>query len=133
MLDYSERIPVEELRILIQVPMRVVLYPSSDDPKTWIAHALDFDIMGHGSSQKAAVTMLNQALAETVLFRLQHNLPPIEIVPAPEEVWKLAFKAGLARRSAQPLKNAKVSVGRPGQPRKQIVVSDTPPAFSHAC
>ena len=67
-------------------------------------HALDFDIMGHGSSRKAAVTMLNEALAETVLFRLQHNLPPIELAPAPEEVWKLAFKAGLAKGSAQPLK-----------------------------
>ena len=78
-------------------------------------------------------TMLNEALAETVLFRLQHTLPPIELAPAPEEVWKLAFKAGFARRSAQPLKDAKVTVGRPGQPRKQIVVSDTPPVFSHAC
>ena len=124
---------MEELKILIQVPMRVVLYPSAEDPKMWIAHALDFDIMGHGTSRKAAVTMLNVALAETVLFRIQNNLPPIELAPAPEEVWKLAFKAGLARRSLGPLKEAKVSVGRPARPKTQIVVSDKPPVFAHAC
>jgi hypothetical protein len=88
---------VEELKILIQIPMRVVVYPSAENPKIWIAHALD--IMGHGSSQKAALSMLNEAMAETVLFRLTHNLPPVEIAPAPPEVWKLAHKAGLAKRS----------------------------------
>jgi hypothetical protein len=129
----SERLIVEELKILIQVPMRVVLYPSADDPKMWIAHALDFDILGHGTSRKAAVIMLNEALAETVLFRIQNNLPPIELAPAPEEVWKLAFKAGLTRRSPGPLKDAKVSIGRPSQPKNQIVVSNKAPVFAHAC
>ena len=124
---------MEELKILIQIPMRVVVYPSPENPKTWIAHALDFDIMGHGSSHKAALAMLNDAMTETVLFRLTHNLPPVEIAPAPPEVWKLAHKAGLARRAIQPLKEAKVTVGRHGRPKQEIVVSDTPPAFAHAC
>ena len=124
---------MEELKILIQIPMRVVVYPSAEDPKTWIAHALDFDIMGHGSSQKVALAMLNEAMAETVLFRLTHNMPPVEIAPAPPEVWKLAHKAGLAKRSIQPLKGAKVTVGHLGRPKQEIVVSDTPPAFAHAC
>ena len=122
---------MEELKILIQIPMRVVVYPSAENPKIWIAHALD--IMGHGSSQKAALSMLNEAMAETVLFRLTHNLPPVEIAPAPPEVWKLAHKAGLAKRSIQPLKDAKVTVGHSGRPRQEIVVSATPPAFAHAC
>ena len=124
---------MEELKNLIQIPMRVVVYPSAENPKTWIAHALDFDIMGHGSSRRAAVAMLNAAMAETVLFRLTHNLPPVEIAPAPPEVWKLAHKAGLAKRAIQPLKDARVTVGRSGRPRQEIVVSDTPPAFAHAC
>ena len=122
---------MEELKILIQIPMRVVVYPSAENPKTWIAHALDFDIMGHGNSHKAALAMLNEAMAETVLFRLTHNLPPVEVVSAPPEVWKLAHKAGLAKRSMKPLKEAKVTVGR--RPKQEIVVSDTPPAFAHAC
>ena len=124
---------MEELKILIQIPVRVVVYPCAESPKTWIAHALDFDIMGHGSSHKAALAMLNEAMAETVLFRLTHNLPPVEIAPAPPEVWKLAHKAGLAKRSLQPFKDAKVTVGRPGRPKLEIVVSNTPPAFAHAC
>lgn len=124
---------MEELKNLIQIPMRVVVYPSAENPKTWIAHALDFDIMGHGSSRRAAVAMLNAAMAETVLFRLTHNLPPVEIAPAPPEVWKLAHKAGLAKCSIQPLKDAKVTVGRHGRPKQEIVVSATPPAFAHAC
>ncbi len=124
---------MEELKILIQIPMRVVVYPSAENPKIWIAHALDFDIMGHGSSQKAALAMLNEAMAEAVLFRLTHNMPPVEIAPAPPEVWKLAHKAGLTKRSIQPLKDAKVTVGHSGRPKQEIVVSATPPAFAHAC
>ncbi len=123
---------MEELKILIQIPMRVVVYPSPENPKTWIAHALDFDIMGHGTSHKAALSMLNDAMAETVVFRLTHGLPPVEIAPAPPEIWKLAHKAGLAKRSVQPLKEAKVTIGR-GRPKQEIVVSATPPAFAHAC
>lgn len=122
---------MEELKILIQIPMRVVVYPSAENPKTWIAHALDFDIMGHGNSHRAALAMLNDAMTETVLFRLTHNLPPVEIAPAPPEVWKLAHKAGMAKRAIQPLKQAKVTVGR--RPKQEVVVSDTPPAFAHAC
>jgi hypothetical protein len=57
----------------------------------------------------------------------------VEIAPAPPEVWKLAYKAGLAKRSIQPLKDAKVTVGHSGRPRQEIVVSATPPAFAHAC
>lgn len=124
---------MEELQILIQIPMRVVVYPSVENPKTWIAHGLDFDIMGHGSSQKAALAMLNDAMAEAVLFRLTHNMPLVEIAPAPPEVWKLAHKAGLAKRSIQPLKDAKVTVGHSGRPKQEIVVSHAPPAFAHAC
>jgi hypothetical protein len=109
----------------------VVIYPSAENPRTWIAHALDFDIMGHGGSHKAALSMLNEAMAETLHFRLSHNLPPVGIAPAPAEVWKLAHKAGLPKRSIRPLKEATVTVGR--RPKQKIVVSDKPPAFAHAC
>jgi len=40
--------------------------PSAENPKIWIAHDPDFDVMGHGSSQKAALPMLNEAMGDLV-------------------------------------------------------------------
>jgi hypothetical protein len=45
-----------------RMPIRVVFYHDVSDPTVWIAHCLEFDLMGHGATQKKSLKMLKDAI-----------------------------------------------------------------------
>jgi hypothetical protein len=127
---------VQKLKIQFEVDLKAVLYRSSEDPKVWIAHALDFDILGHGKNHAEALRMLGAALNELISFRVSHNLPPFELIPAPPEVWKIARDAGMPISEANDpvVRYEAVRVdSKAVKPKKRVVVSDRAPALANAC
>lgn len=71
-------------------PLRVLGYPAPDLPSTWIAHALDLDIVAQGASAQDAAQSLRSALSEMIVYRLSEGLSPVEWAPASEELWAAA-------------------------------------------
>jgi hypothetical protein len=43
--------------------IRIVFYRDGDDDSIWIAHCLEFDLMGHGSTQSQALNDLSIAIS----------------------------------------------------------------------
>lgn len=78
------------MQIVTTLVLRSVVYPAGDVDGAWIAHALDFDVVTQTDHKDRAVEMLQDAIDSLVEFRTSVGLPPVELRPAPEEVWELA-------------------------------------------
>jgi hypothetical protein len=78
------------MQIVTTFALRSVVYPAGDIDGVWIAHALDFDLVTQSDRRDQAVEMLEDAVNELVEYRTSVGLPPVELRPAPEEVWELA-------------------------------------------
>jgi hypothetical protein len=52
-----------------RMPIRVVFYRDESDKAVWIAHCLEFDLLGHGETRKKAMRML----AESVAIQIQNS------------------------------------------------------------
>lgn len=64
--------------------IRVMIYPNPDDPRTWLAHCLDMDLMGFGATVQSALEEVLQA----VDGQIKYAQSPDEIFfRAPEELW----------------------------------------------
>lgn len=78
------------MRVDVALPLRVLGYPAPDMPATWIAHALDLDIIAQGPTAAAAAQTLREALQDMIIYRLSEGLTPVEWSPAAEELWAAA-------------------------------------------
>lgn len=76
-----------------RVPVRVVFYRDESDSSQWVAHCLEFDLMGHGTTRKKSLKMLKDAIGiqvrNTVASGNYRNL----FTPAPAE-FQLMFARG---------------------------------------
>jgi hypothetical protein len=54
----------------LRIPLRVVFYKEAGH---WIAHCLEFDLVGDGRTQKAALKMLNNAIEIQLEASLKHH------------------------------------------------------------
>ncbi len=72
------------------LPLRVVCYREDGD---WVAHCLEFDLCGHGSSKKQAAEMLETAIQIQVEQSLAHDNPRNLFNPADGEFFQ-RFAAG---------------------------------------
>jgi hypothetical protein len=76
-----------------RMPIRVVFYRDESDSSLWVAHCLEFDLMGHGTTRKKALRMLKDAIGiqvrNTVASGNYRNL----FTPAPTE-YQLMFARG---------------------------------------
>jgi predicted RNase H-like HicB family nuclease len=61
------------------VPIRVVFHR---DDGTWVAHCLDFDLMGDGETKRQALSALREAIALQVMASIEHDNPRNLIKPA---------------------------------------------------
>lgn len=84
---------MDGMPIEVVFPLRVLGYPAPDMPATWIAHALDLDIVAQGPSPDEATKFLRGALSEMIAYRLSAGLSPVEWSPASEELWVAAEAA----------------------------------------
>lgn len=60
-------------------PLRVVFYYEED---SWVAHCLEFDLIGVGTSKEEALTYLSGAIATQMSVALEDNDPAILFRPA---------------------------------------------------
>lgn len=102
-------------------PLRVLGYPAPDLPATWIAHALDLDIVAQGATPEQAAQSLRTALSEMIAYRLSEGLSPVEWSAAAEELWAAAEAASGERLDRQ---HPRLRFESPGTPRSE---PDEPP------
>ncbi len=128
------------MNLNFSLDLRAALYPAEDMPGVWIAHSLDWDVIGHGQTHAEALNMLTHAVGEMLNFKLVHGMA-VKITPAPPEIWALAVRAGMPPEDAHPLKAedafqiVSVQTADPTveQGRSPTFVSETPPIFAAAC
>jgi len=75
------------VKLDVVFPLRIIEYPAPDMPATWIAHALDLEIVAQGTSPGEAARSLHDALMEMIAYRLSEGMTPVEWSPASEELW----------------------------------------------
>lgn len=46
-----------------RMPLRVVFYRDEGDKSFWVAHCLEFDLLGHGKTKLDAMQLLTEAVA----------------------------------------------------------------------
>jgi len=71
-------------------PLRVVFY---QEDQSWVAHCLEFDLVGTGLNPSKAVESLNDAIATQVLWSLEKNDMVRLFSPAPAKYEEM-FAAG---------------------------------------
>jgi len=76
-----------------RMPIRVVFYRDESDRSVWVAHCLEFDLMGHGPSQRDALVLLNDAIALQVKHTIQSGNIENLFSPAPAE-YQLMYARG---------------------------------------
>jgi hypothetical protein len=74
----------------LRVPLRVVLYT---DDGNWIAHCLEFDLLGDGATKPAAIETLVEAIRLQIEETVRHDNPANLFSPASGEIFEL-FAAG---------------------------------------
>ena len=74
----------------LRVPIRVVLY---QDERVWVAHCLEFGLLGDGPSREEALDKLSQAVRIQVEATLDFGNPANLFSPAEGEVFRM-FAAG---------------------------------------
>lgn len=74
----------------LRVPLRIVFYRESQD---WIAHCLEFDLVGDGPSKDEAMKGLLEAVRLQVLASVEHDNPRNLFTPADGKFFEM-FAAG---------------------------------------
>lgn len=63
----------------LRIPLHAVFYKEENH---WIAHCLEFDLVGHGQTRKAALKMLCQAILVQLEASIKYNNPENLFSPA---------------------------------------------------
>ena len=78
---------------IARMPIRVVFYRDISDRSIWIAHCLEFDLMGHGPEWAKAMAMLSEAIGMQLKNTLESSNIKNLFTPAPAE-YQLMFAQG---------------------------------------
>jgi len=54
----------------LRIPLRAVFYKEEGN---WVAHCLEFDLLGHGSTKKEALESLSEAIFIQLSFSVEHD------------------------------------------------------------
>ena len=73
-----------------RIPLRIVFYKEEGD---WIAHCLEFDVIGDGKTKSAAIESLRTAMSMQIADSVRHNNPENLITPADTKYWQM-YAAG---------------------------------------
>ena len=68
--------------------MKILCYWGEED-ECWVALSLEFDLLGHGETQDAAILELCGAIATQLDYALEIGDPGIAIFPADEMYFEL--------------------------------------------
>ena len=72
------------------IPLRIVFYKEEGD---WVAHCLEFDLLGDGRTKEDALERLVEAIGLQLEASLEHDNPPNLFSPAPGKYLEM-FAAG---------------------------------------
>lgn len=75
---------------VLRIPLRVVFYR---DRENWVAHCLEFDLMGDGATQPEAARRLSEAISMQLDVSIEQNNPDNLFTPADGKVFRM-FAAG---------------------------------------
>lgn len=75
----------------LRVPLRVALYRDADGD--WVAHCLEFDLLGDGPTRELALGRLSDAVAIQVEATVAHGNPDNLFAPADGRFFRM-FAAG---------------------------------------
>lgn len=90
----------------INFPIRVVLYKQET---AWVAHCLEFDLVGSSNTKKRALADLSECIAIQLEHSLKHNCQQNLFHPADGETWrKWAFGKATKQNIASGLLKIKV-------------------------
>jgi hypothetical protein len=78
---------------IARIPLRVIFYRDEEDKTVWVAHCLEFDLLGHGGSQRAAAKMLGEAIFLQLKSSIQSRNIANLFTPAPAE-YQLMYAKG---------------------------------------
>jgi predicted RNase H-like HicB family nuclease len=70
----------------IRVPLRVVFYYEEDN---WVAHCLEFDLVGCGKSKEEALQFLREAITTQVHVSAEDDNPENLFSPADGKYWAM--------------------------------------------
>lgn len=123
----------EFIKLDVVFPLRIIGYPAPDMPATWIAHALDLDIVAQGSTPEGATRFLRGAIMEMIAYRLSEGMTPVEWSPASEELWVAAEKSSGEKLDRHP-PELRFQVDVPGEetnaPEPLVYVTDRAPVLA---
>jgi predicted RNase H-like HicB family nuclease len=74
----------------LRVPLRIVFYPEAG---SWVAHCLEFDLAGDGTTKEAALMELSEAIRLQIEATVEHGNFRNLFTPADGEVFA-KFAAG---------------------------------------
>jgi hypothetical protein len=74
----------------VTLPFHVLVYPAPDIAGQWIAHCLELDMIAQGDSSEDARAVLDDQFRVLLEYNLEHGLVPIQVRPAPPEIWEAA-------------------------------------------
>jgi predicted RNase H-like HicB family nuclease len=74
----------------LRIPLRIIFYREGVD---WVAHCLEFDLIGDGPTKEEALDMLSEAIALQLDTSLKHNNPGNLFSPADGKFFEM-FAAG---------------------------------------
>jgi len=72
----------------MRVLPRVVFYKEDGD---WIAHCLEFDLVGHGATQEEALALLGKAIEIQIEQSIKFNNPANLFRPAESKYFRMFF------------------------------------------
>lgn len=76
-----------------RMPIRVVFYRDDDNKSVWIAHCLEFDLIGHGTDWNQAMSMLTEAVGIQIRNTLKSKNYKNLFTQAPAE-YQMMFAKG---------------------------------------
>jgi hypothetical protein len=74
----------------LRVPLRIVFYREGE---SWVAHCLEFDLLGHGPAKEDAIELLAKAVILQVQASLENQNPANLISPADGKYFRM-YAAG---------------------------------------
>jgi predicted RNase H-like HicB family nuclease len=75
---------------MLRIPLRAVFYREDG---FWIAHCLEFDLVGHGETREEALDLLSQAIHTQIAASVKHKNPANLFSPADGRYFRM-FAAG---------------------------------------
>ena len=78
---------------LARMPIRVVFYRDRDEKSVWVAHCLEFDLLGNGATWDEAMGMLTESIGIQLKNTLKSKNLDNLFSPAPAE-FQMMFACG---------------------------------------